>query len=143
MILPKAGLSPMAFAAIVLGMLSLALLAAVLVVWKRRSEAPVISPPALKVRARAEIVHSDGRRTVYEINAPLTRIGRAADNHIITDDDRVSSHHAEITSGRKGFSIRDLGSANGTFLCGERVTDSVLYAGDEIKIGSTRIVFGA
>ena len=39
------------------------------------------------------------------------------------------------------FVLRDLGSLNGTFVNGDRVSDRVLQTGDEITLGSTRIIF--
>ena len=139
MVLPKAGLSAMTVGAIALGLLCLALLAGVLIVRNRRAGAPAA---AGKIRARVDIIFPDGRQSAYEIRTQVTSVGRAGDNAIVLDDDQISGHHAEIYAGREGFRIRDLGSTNGTFLRGERISDSVLYAGDEFTVGSTRIVLG-
>lgn len=142
MVLPKAGLSTLAVGAIALGFLCLALLAGVLIVRNRRAGAPEAAPAGGKIRARVDIILPDGRQSAYEIRTQVTSVGRAGDNAIVLDDDQISGHHAEIYAGREGFRLRDLGSTNGTFLWGERISDSVLYAGDEFMVGSTRIVLG-
>jgi len=52
-----------------------------------------------------------------------TRIGRAADNDIVVADLLASRHHAQLTSdGQGGWIIEDLGSFNGTFVNGQRIT---------------------
>jgi pSer/pThr/pTyr-binding forkhead associated (FHA) protein len=52
------------------------------------------------------------------------RIGRSADNDIVLDDLIVSRHHAELRRSGSGYEIADLGSHNGTFRNGERVSSS-------------------
>lgn len=143
MVLPKAGLSPLALGAVALGILCLALAAGILIVRNRRAGTGAGKPvTGKKIRARAEITLPDGRRMSYEIRGPVTRLGRAGDNAIVLDDDQVSSRHAEILAGPGGFRIRDLDSTNGTYVRGERVSEAALCAGDEIMAGATRIGLG-
>lgn len=69
-------------------------------------------------------------------------IGRAEDNDLPLADPFSSSHHALIYPADGKFLLRDNGSKNGTFLNGERVRGEVeLKKGDEILIGSTRLLF--
>jgi hypothetical protein len=59
-----------------------------------------------------------GRVYKFKPNAVQTTwsIGRSDDNDVcLTGDDEVSSHHAQISFGRKQFNLQDLGSTNGTF----------------------------
>jgi len=56
-------------------------------------------------------------------------------------DQGVSRRHAEIFRIGEMYFIRDLGSRNGTFVNEEKVTEELLRVGDEIKIGSTIMVF--
>jgi pSer/pThr/pTyr-binding forkhead associated (FHA) protein/tetratricopeptide (TPR) repeat protein len=62
-------------------------------------------------------------------------VGRVAPADIAIDDDSVSRKHAEIVRSKKGVLVRDLGSANGTFLNGERVTEAPLSPGDVLRFG--------
>jgi pSer/pThr/pTyr-binding forkhead associated (FHA) protein len=70
-------------------------------------------------------------------------IGSAADTDlVIGTDPTVSRLHAVIESVGSQWVVRDLGSRNGTFVNGERLLgDRVLRAGDELRVGATRIVF--
>jgi ABC-type multidrug transport system ATPase subunit len=65
----------------------------------------------------------------------VVRIGRALDNDIPLDDARVSRHHAEIAAAGDGYEVRDLGSSNGTFVNGHRITSARASSGDFIGIG--------
>ncbi len=69
-------------------------------------------------------------------------IGRASDCTIPIKDRYLSRKHAEIVSVAAGWMLKDLGSANGTYLNGTRVErDEVLKTGDRIRLGDTEIVF--
>jgi adenylate cyclase len=87
------------------------------------------------------IVISGEERQEYEL-AAFNSIGRHPDNTIQILDRIISKEHAHIQRGQDGkFLLRDLRSLNGTFLRGERVGDHYLQDGDEVMMGSTRIVF--
>lgn len=63
-------------------------------------------------------------------------IGRAPGNAIRLDDQSVSRQHAEILRGAQGFSVRDLGSKNGTSVNGRTITDTVVIGHkDVVKTG--------
>jgi ABC-type multidrug transport system ATPase subunit len=67
-------------------------------------------------------------------------IGRARDNDHIIDHPMVSGHHARLTIREGGYVLEDLGSANGTFLNGEKVTTPVqIGADDSFQIGPVRM----
>lgn len=63
-------------------------------------------------------------------------IGRADDCDIVLPRRQVSRYHARIERVNGGYVIRDLGSKNGTYVNGERVTDEPhrLTDGDEIQV---------
>jgi pSer/pThr/pTyr-binding forkhead associated (FHA) protein len=77
-------------------------------------------------------------RTVLE--SAVVTIGSTADNQIVVNDAKVSSHHAEMRLVGQGYSLIDLSSANGTFVNEQRLEGAVsrpLNAGDMIRIGDT------
>ena len=49
-------------------------------------------------------------------------IGRGADCQIILDDDYVSTRHARVIGARTAIYVEDLGSTNGTYVNGQRIT---------------------
>jgi signal transduction histidine kinase len=53
----------------------------------------------------------------------------------------MSRRHAEVTFQSGRFHIRDLGSANGTFVNGRKLAETVLQHGDTIRLGHTRLTF--
>jgi pSer/pThr/pTyr-binding forkhead associated (FHA) protein len=61
-------------------------------------------------------------------------IGRDTGCDLILDNAMISSHHARIQSHNGAAELEDLGSTNGTFVNGEKITLSNLNSGDEIKI---------
>lgn len=68
-------------------------------------------------------------------------IGRSTESLPITDA-TVSRRHAELTPDEGKWYLRDLHSANGTFVNGQRITQRVQLApGDQIRCGSTLLVF--
>ena len=67
---------------------------------------------------------------------PSVRIGRAGENDLPLDDVRVSRAHAEIHRLPDGsLELVDLGSSNGTFLNGQRVTRAAVADGDFVGVG--------
>jgi pSer/pThr/pTyr-binding forkhead associated (FHA) protein len=68
-------------------------------------------------------------------------IGRSGDNEIQLADPVASRRHARVEPRQGTYLLIDLDSANGTFVNGQRVQQHALRDGDEIRIGSTRIMF--
>jgi len=70
-----------------------------------------------------------------------TVVGRDAGSGITLDgDDFASSRHASIEPRADGVWVEDLGSTNGTFVNGERITGRTLVrAGDAVRIGQTEL----
>jgi ABC transport system ATP-binding/permease protein len=64
-------------------------------------------------------------------------IGRATRAEIVIDDRRISRLHARISRREDGFILEDMGSSNGVFVNGERITSAFqLRSGDQIGLGS-------
>ena len=79
-----------------------------------------------------------------ELRDGKSLIGRLADCMIVVSDGNTSRHHAAITRAGSGFAIADLGSTNGTFVNGERLSaDHRLADGDIITVGSVNLRFEA
>jgi len=68
-------------------------------------------------------------------------IGRDPSNDIVVLEGPVSKRHARLTFSPDGITIWDVGSKNGTFVNGEKVTSRKLSSGDVISIGSWYFVF--
>ena len=77
---------------------------------------------------------------VIEVTAPTT-VGRERGSGIQLDGDEfASSRHARIDLGLDGVSVEDLGSTNGTFVNGDRVTSKrLLKPGDVLRVGQTEL----
>lgn len=80
---------------------------------------------------------------IYPITGGSVSVGRDSSNTIaLADDTTVSRRHAEIQLQNGGAVVRDMGSANGTFVNGVRISgEQTLRVGDEIQIGNTRFRF--
>ncbi|OHV34817.1 MULTISPECIES: FHA domain-containing protein [Pseudofrankia] len=77
----------------------------------------------------------DGQARTHPLQMGRMSIGRGLSNDIVVNDLLASREHAELLVGRGGAQIVDLGSANGTFVNGQRVDRAVLKPGDVIAIG--------
>jgi pSer/pThr/pTyr-binding forkhead associated (FHA) protein len=71
----------------------------------------------------------------FLLDSQSVKIGRDLNNEICFDDITVSRSHALIEKSEAGYTIKDLGSLNGTYLNAVAIKNSSLVAGDEIQIG--------
>ena len=68
----------------------------------------------------------------------LVLIGRGADCQLILDDDYVSTRHARVVATEDGCYAEDLGSTNGTYVNGARITaPTTISMSDTLRIGKT------
>jgi FHA domain/zinc-ribbon domain len=77
----------------------------------------------------------------FLLSNDLTLVGRHPDSDIFLDDVTVSRRHAEFYRHGGTFSVRDVGSLNGTYVNRERIEEAILTAGDEVQVGKFRLVF--
>ena len=70
----------------------------------------------------------------YLLDTAETKIGRDINNEIYLDDITVSRSHALISKS-DGYTIKDLGSLNGTYLNAVVVREARINSGDEVQIG--------
>lgn len=90
-----------------------------------------------------EILDGDRAGEVVAIPDRAVRIGRKPGNDLVLADEKTSGSHAEIVPEGEGCILRDLGSTNGTFLDGKRVTELLLTPGDVVTFGRWRVAFRA
>jgi hypothetical protein len=101
---------------------------------------PAVPGPSAEPQGGATI--SFGDHDVL-LRAPRMVLGRLHDCDVCIPDKNVSRQHAALVGSADGWGIEDLGSTNGTFVNGEKVSRAPLREGDVIEIGTTRIVYHA
>lgn len=112
---------------------------------------PVSSPGTIAPKASPTVVSTvglalevvgglhSGRQ--FRVKPPETTLGRDPSRDIVIDwDPTVSRQHATLFLRGGQWWIRDEGSANGTFVNGQRVTEGPLQIGDYLKLGNTQLV---
>ncbi|MBP2704155.1 zinc-ribbon and FHA domain-containing protein [Microbispora sp. RL4-1S] len=77
----------------------------------------------------------------FLLDSDLTTAGRHPESDIFLDDVTVSRRHVEFYRRGGHFTVRDVGSLNGTYVNRERIEESPLVGGDEVQIGKFRLVF--
>ena len=77
----------------------------------------------------------------FLLDSDLTLVGRHPDSDIFLDDVTVSRRHAEFYRSGSRFTVRDVGSLNGTYVNRERIEETDLTGGDEVQVGKFRLVF--
>jgi pSer/pThr/pTyr-binding forkhead associated (FHA) protein len=77
----------------------------------------------------------------FLLDSDTTTAGRHPESDIFLDDVTVSRRHAEFYRRGAQFSVRDVGSLNGTYVNRERIDEAGLSGGDEVQIGKFRLVF--
>ena len=70
-----------------------------------------------------------------ELKVDKTTIGRVEDNTFQIAEASVSSHHCEVLLRGNEVLVRDLNSTNGTFINGEKVSESVIKPGQILRLG--------
>lgn len=73
----------------------------------------------------------------------VVRLGRSAENDIVIDNPKVSRSHALIEWNGSGFTLRDLGSINGTYVNGQLLASGawLLRDGDEITVHDQKLAY--
>ncbi len=102
-----------------------------------QSEAPLAS---VSLR-RCKLVVTGGPQAGVELilDGDLIRVGKAAGNDLVLDDERVSRVHFELVRDARGILLRDLGSTNGTFLDGAEVREAYVRAGALVAAGGVEL----
>ena len=79
--------------------------------------------------------------TSFTLDADLITVGRSDQADVMLDDVTVSRRHAEFSRTAEGWTLRDVGSLNGTYVNRDRIDSVLLHSGDEVQIGKYRFVF--
>lgn len=79
----------------------------------------------------------------FLLDSDVTTAGRHPDADIFLDDVTVSRKHAEFIRHGTTFSVKDLGSLNGTYFDGVRIDEALLSDGAEVQVGKFRLTFYA
>jgi serine/threonine protein kinase len=87
------------------------------------------------------LVNKQSNQT-YPLKEPVVKIGREPTNEVpILNDTSISRNHACVMFLKDGFWIEDLGSTNGTFVNGKKLSGrKQVYQGDHIVLGKTELV---
>jgi hypothetical protein len=77
----------------------------------------------------------------YALDTDVVSVGRDPKSDIFLDDVTVSRRHAEVARDGARYSIRDVGSLNGTYVNRQLVDEGELNEGDEVQVGKFKLVF--
>ena len=100
----------------------------------------MINPALLDgVSANFIVKGPNGVEKAFPMRSITVVIGRSDACEISVKDSSMSGKHAEISKINGEIRVKDLGSANGIWLNGERVEDVELYDGDVLRCGQTSI----
>src|SRR5436190_23635626 len=86
----------------------------------------------------------NGQTRDFPLDQPSLAVGRAPDNDLVLEDVSVSRHHARLSVEGGRLTVEDLGSANGTFVAGERIVANVANVvplGQTIRLGDVELRF--
>ena len=94
-------------------------------------------PPDKEAREQPRLVIRIPGQPLREtpLDRPAFTIGRKPDNDIVLSPNYISGHHGRLERRGTLWHYVDLGSANGTFVNGQRVPSAVLRDGDILRIG--------
>lgn len=99
-----------------------------------------MSPPAFVSMAPPAVLVQGNQR--YPLAGNSTRIGRSPGCQITLGEASISGNHAEITWDGANFVVHDLGSTNGTWVNGQRVTSgAILAASAQVYFGTVGFSF--
>lgn len=74
----------------------------------------------------------------FALKADQVTIGRSAGNELVMADPEISRRHARVLRRADGYAVEDIGSTNGTFVNGQRISHlTLLQDGDTIDLGDT------
>lgn len=110
--------------------------------------APVAPPKEESVLARSVLavleVLNEGpsKGTRLDVTLPLTHIGRGDHNDLVLPSSSVSDSHAKLQLRESGWVVVDLGSTNGTYVAGRRISgEQPLSGAPDLRFGDIKVSF--
>lgn len=91
--------------------------------------------PTSEQTVEHDLTGSGSRRRTHQLRPGRLTIGRSKDNDLAIPDLLASRHHAELRIAGNAVEVVDLGSANGTFVNGQRITSAQIAQRDVIAVG--------
>jgi polysaccharide export outer membrane protein len=92
-------------------------------------------------RAVLVVSETGGGQQVFPVIRNPTVIGRSNNADLVLSDPAISDFHARLFKHSFGFTVEDMGSAEGTFLRDKRVNHARLISGDTLRLGTTILTF--
>lgn len=89
--------------------------------------------------AKLVILNQGMTGRTFDLNVERTTVGRVEDNTFQIADASVSSHHAEVILQGSEVLIKDLNSTNGSFINGEKISESILKPGQTLRFGQVEL----
>lgn len=87
-----------------------------------------------------EIIEGPDVGQSFPLTLSTICVGRHGQCDLVLHDPEVSRRHLKIASGDNGWWLDDLGSTNGSYVNGQRITHQTTAPGDRIKIGQSVLV---
>ena len=97
--------------------------------------------PTGPVRGRLVVTKGPLAGQEFYLVEDVTTIGSMDSNDIVLSDASVSKRHAGIKIDKMRYELADFGSTNGVLVNGRKISKQFLGDGDEIRIGSTEVIF--
>jgi pSer/pThr/pTyr-binding forkhead associated (FHA) protein len=101
--------------------------------------APVERPPLLATLEVLTRGLQEGKR--FRIERNIVQVGRGTHNDVHLAEDSVSGSHATLMRRGAAWYLVDLGSRNGSYVDGVRVTEHPLTSGCELRLGNVKLLF--
>jgi pSer/pThr/pTyr-binding forkhead associated (FHA) protein len=92
-------------------------------------------------RAVLMVAEDGGVQQVYALSRNPTVIGRSNNADLVLTDSGISDFHARVFKHSFGYTVEDMGSAEGTFLRDKRIKHARLISGDTLRLGTTILTF--
>jgi predicted component of type VI protein secretion system len=91
--------------------------------------------------ASVTVIFGGQEQKVYELDKPRMVVGREPSCEIHIDNLGISRNHCAFVNKADAFVIQDLGSSNGTYVNGRKITEHFLNDADEVIIGKYTLRF--